>query len=254
MLRTMTPETRVGAARLARLALALALAGPPCAAASLAVVGLAQLGRENWTRDVGLAGNWVRDIVKGSDGFLWVATAGGLSRFDGRTFVNFTAASEPEMPSNSIAALATGADGRLWIGLEHGGVRRVENRRVHREPALDGLPPVPVRALLEGADGALWIGTEVGLWRWSATGLERLAPSAGSRSPASTVWPSTAPAGSGCRATRVWCGCASPTSTAGRVARSARSRSRSSRRATGCATGSATAGAVPPSRRLPTAR
>ena len=170
----------VASARLSRLALVLVLAwaqaGVLPAASTLSDVGLAQLGRENWTREVGLAGDWVRDIVRGTDGFLWVATSGGLSRFDGRSFVNFTAASAPELPGNSIAALAAGPGGRLWVGLEHGGVRVVERGRLRREPGLDLLPVSPVRTLLETPDGALWIGTETGLWRWDRNRLEGVAP------------------------------------------------------------------------------
>lgn len=165
------------ALRRAVAALLLAGAGPLGAAPPLSEVGLAQLGRESWTREVGLAGNWVRDIVRGADGFLWVATAGGLSRFDGRNFVNYTAVNDPELPSSSVAALAVGSAGRLWVGLEHGGLRVLVDGRLRAEPALAALPEVAVRTLLETPDGTLWIGTSAGLWRFGAGRLERVSPS-----------------------------------------------------------------------------
>ena len=140
---------------------------------------LAQHGLETWTQEAGLAGNWVRDILQGPDGFLWIATSGGLSRFDGRRFVNFTAVTEPELPGNAVTALASGPSGRLWIGLEHGGVRWFANGHIQRDERLAGLPPGAVRALVESPDGTLWIGTSAGLWRWrSGAGLANVAPDA----------------------------------------------------------------------------
>lgn len=172
----------------AALALSLAHLSPapgapvPSPAGSLGGLHLAQRGLETWTPDSGLAGSWVRDIVQGPDGFLWVATSGGLSRFDGRRFVNFTAALEPELPANSVTALATGASGQLWIGLEHGGVRRFADGHLRRDERLDDLPPAAVRSLLETGDGTLWIGTSAGLWRWRPeTGLTLVAPDAAGR-------------------------------------------------------------------------
>ena len=183
MLQPMSSPCPKGAARRqpaavpwAIVALVLALAPAGGVATPLGEVGLAQLGRERWTRDVGLAGNWVRDITRGPDGFLWVAASGGLSRFDGRSFVNYAAVNERELPSSSVAALAVGSQGRLWVGLEHGGVRVLERERLREEPALAALPPVSVRTLLEDAHGRLWIGTSAGLWRLDAAGLERVAP------------------------------------------------------------------------------
>lgn len=138
---------------------------------------LAQLGLESWAPDSGLSGSWVRAIVLGSDGFLWIGTSAGLSRFDGRRFVNFTASSEPDLPADSIGALAARSGGRLWIGLEHGGVRSYEAGHVRRDVRLDGLPAAPVRSLVESEDGTLWIGTSAGLWRWQPdSGLEVVAP------------------------------------------------------------------------------
>ena len=188
--------------------LGIALLGVPApaqeAGSGLGEVGLEQLGRETWTPDVGLAGSWVRDIVKAPDGFLWVATSGGLSRFDGRFFVNFTAANEPELPANSVTALAVGSGGRLWVGLDHGGVRVLVAGKLRPEPRLAELAHSAVRALFEAADGTLWIGTQSGLWRAGATGR----PSGSRPAPK----PSRPRSADWCRSARTSCWCA-PTGT-----------------------------------------
>jgi len=42
-----------------------------------------------YTQSDGLPFNDIYDVVEDGRGFLWVATAEGLSRFDGRKFENF---------------------------------------------------------------------------------------------------------------------------------------------------------------------
>ncbi len=56
--------------------------------------GLAQTGQyvfTNYTTAQGLADNQVQSLLTDSRGFLWAATAEGLSRFDGRNFKNYYA-------------------------------------------------------------------------------------------------------------------------------------------------------------------
>lgn len=159
------------------LALALASIGATSGGAtSLSAVGLAQLGLERWSTDQGLAGAWVRDLARTDDGFLWVATSRGLSRLDGARFVNFTTGETPDLPANSVQALAASPGARLWVGFEFGGVRRYEGGAFRTDPRLAALPDRPVRALVEASDGTLWVGTDSGLWKMTATDLEPVAP------------------------------------------------------------------------------
>ena len=51
--------------------------------------GLAQYRFDNWTTDDGLPQNTVSAILQTRDGYLWLATAGGLVRFDGLRFTVF---------------------------------------------------------------------------------------------------------------------------------------------------------------------
>ncbi len=153
--------------------LALLPSGSPAPAATEGngAPEISQLALERWSHEVGLAGGLVRDIVEDRTGFLWLATSGGLSRFDGRSFRNFTAATEPNLPGSQVHAIALGPDGLVRIGLEHGGVRIVDERGVRLSPRVEALPPVVVRSLLADAAGTLWIGTDRGLWRSGSGGL-----------------------------------------------------------------------------------
>lgn len=159
----------------AALLCALAWAAPATRAED--APGLAQLGVDRWGSEDGLGAAWVRDITEGRDGFLWIATANGLSRFDGRGFRQFESTGTAGLPHSGIAALASDSDGRLWVGLEFGGLRVLRDGKFSSPAEAQGLPgDIPVRTLrLDGA-GHLWVGTERGLWRLGPGGAQRVAP------------------------------------------------------------------------------
>src|SRR5690349_13934583 len=69
----------------------------------------------------GLAHYVVNRIVRDSHGFLWFCTRGGLSRFDGREFVNWGV--DDGLPVGDINALIEMPDGLFWIATERGLVR-----------------------------------------------------------------------------------------------------------------------------------
>ncbi len=65
----------------------------------------------------GLIQSTVKHIQKGGHGGLWLGTNNGLSRFNGKTFENFTTSNG--LPSNDITALLF-ADKALYIGTRKG--------------------------------------------------------------------------------------------------------------------------------------
>ena len=145
--------------------------------------GIAQFGIDRWSESEGLDSNWVRDIVEGPDGFMWIATNNGLLRFDGRSF-NPVAGSGPARSSlGPVAALARGSGGRLWIALEFGGVRLLPAGGPPRALPVPALPDdLSATALLEDPSGTLWIGTSTGLWRVEGETAQRIAPNTEARS------------------------------------------------------------------------
>ena len=50
---------------------------------------LTQYRIEAWQTEQGLPLNTVQSLLETSDGYLWVGTGGGLSRFDGMRFTTF---------------------------------------------------------------------------------------------------------------------------------------------------------------------
>lgn len=119
-----------------------------------------------WSSEHGLPTIAVNAITQTSDGYIWIGTLEGLSRFDGRTFSNFTSDNTKEFLSSSIYTLLAARDGSLWIGTVDGGLLCYRDRRFTRWTKREGLLDNEVRALWQTADGAVWIGTGQGVNVW----------------------------------------------------------------------------------------
>lgn len=72
---------------------------------------------KTYTTIDGLPHNDVRDIVEDRDGFLWIATWDGLSRFDGSEFTNYyhVPGDSLSLPYFSIEQLCIDKENTLWI-------------------------------------------------------------------------------------------------------------------------------------------
>lgn len=76
----------------------------------------------------GLSQSNVHDITQDQSGYLWIATARGLNRFDGKTFDHFTIADG--LPNNWITSIYTGADNVVWTGDQRGNISKIDGSRV----------------------------------------------------------------------------------------------------------------------------
>ncbi len=66
----------------------------------------------------GLVHDKVKDIARGAGADLWIATEGGVSRFDGVEFQNYT--TNQGLPSDAVQAIAVDSNGRVWAGTDNG--------------------------------------------------------------------------------------------------------------------------------------
>ena len=144
-----------------------------------------------YTTADGLAHNDVNRIVKDSRGFLWFCTAGGLSRFDGYAFTNFS--TEQGLPTSNVNDLLETRGGDYWVATTGGLVRFDPKGRPSRRtghPTDDTSAPMftvvsddgdprarIITVLREGRDGTIWVGTHNGLYRLElANGRRSLRP------------------------------------------------------------------------------
>ncbi|MDC8830715.1 EAL domain-containing protein [Alteromonas gilva] len=69
----------------------------------------------------GLVQDSVADILIDNDGFVWIATDGGLDRYDGYRVEHITGNND-ELASTPIETLFLDSNNRLWIGTQYRGV------------------------------------------------------------------------------------------------------------------------------------
>lgn len=102
-------------------------------------------------------------LAQTRNGYLWVGTQQGLTRFNG---VEFRVLREPEarhLESGKITALLATRDGSLFIGCEGFGVTRWKGGAFTHYGTNNGLPNADIHCFVEKPDGAVWVGTEGGL-------------------------------------------------------------------------------------------
>jgi signal transduction histidine kinase/ligand-binding sensor domain-containing protein len=131
---------RITARVLLQIAVLLQLVAP---AAHARVNGM-QEGEFNysvhrWQQEQGLPQNTVSDVLQGHDGYLWLATYGGLARFDGDRFVTFDGGKTPAFRKcGGIVTLAESRKGELWITDDVGNIVRMKGQRFEFVEAFPG--------------------------------------------------------------------------------------------------------------------
>lgn len=65
--------------------------------------------------DEGLPQSSVNDIIQTKDGYIWLATYGGLVRFDGLSFTTFNRSNTPGLVEERIIGLFEDSEGGIWV-------------------------------------------------------------------------------------------------------------------------------------------
>lgn len=74
---------------------------------------------KRFTTQHGLAGNTVYRCTEDHQGYLWICTESGISRFDGKQFQNFT--TEQGLPDNEVLQVVCDRDDKIWVSCFHQG-------------------------------------------------------------------------------------------------------------------------------------
>lgn len=82
--------------------------------------------------DEGLPSNEVYHVIQDSDGYIWIATANGVSRFDGTKFENF--GMEEGLVESTIHEIYIDYKGRIWFIASTGKLCTYENGRIYPYP------------------------------------------------------------------------------------------------------------------------
>jgi signal transduction histidine kinase/ligand-binding sensor domain-containing protein len=124
-----------------------------------------QYTRQVWHIQDGLPEETVQAVQQTPDGYLWIGTTGGLSRFDGSRFLTWSRNTQPGLTENSVFCLLEARDGSLWLGTEGGGLIHYDRGVFRAYGPREGLTDGFVRTVMEDDAGRLWIGTDNGLFR-----------------------------------------------------------------------------------------
>ncbi|HEY4205689.1 MAG TPA: histidine kinase [Puia sp.] len=90
----------------------------------------------NYDISDGLAGSTAYCIAQDKEGFMWIGTETGLSRFDGTHFTNYTTADG--LPDLEVLQMFCDSKGRLWMALFHPSVCYYYKGKIHN-PGNDSL-------------------------------------------------------------------------------------------------------------------
>jgi signal transduction histidine kinase/ligand-binding sensor domain-containing protein len=118
-----------------------------------------------WSSENGLPQNSVHQIFQTQDGYIWIATEGGITRFNGLQFVDFNQQSDPMFTSNDTCCIAEDRSGVLWVGTADG-LLRYSGGEFRRYTTADGLPSLAILTLVSTDDGFLLVNTAGGLAKY----------------------------------------------------------------------------------------
>jgi signal transduction histidine kinase/ligand-binding sensor domain-containing protein len=122
----------------------------------------ASLQHQSWSTEAGLPQTSVHQILQSRDGYLWLATEGGVVRYDGMSFKTFSHETDPTFTSNDVTSLAEDRDGNLWFGTADGLIENAKGR-LQRLSQSDGMPTSSVLSLAPANDGSIFVLTGGGL-------------------------------------------------------------------------------------------
>jgi ligand-binding sensor domain-containing protein/signal transduction histidine kinase len=111
--------------------------------------------------DQGMSSSYVWAILQDKSGNLWFGTwMGGVSKYDGESFVHFTEAAG--LSDNIVISILEDKSGNLWFGTAGGGLSKYDGESFFHFTEATGLSHNRVISILEDKSGNLWFGTDGG--------------------------------------------------------------------------------------------
>jgi len=114
--------------------------------------------------DVAYNPNYIVALAVDAQGVVWAGTwGGGLSRYDGKTWRQYTVAEG--LPGNHVFMLHIDPKGTMWIGTNNGLAKMNQTGRFDVLTTQDGLFNNAVFSMATGKDGTMWVGSFGGVAR-----------------------------------------------------------------------------------------
>lgn len=121
---------------------------------------------ENITSEQGLADRLINAIIQDKQGYIWIGSAEGLTRYDGYSCVIYRhkASDKFSLSDNEVYSLFLDKEGTLWIGT-HNGLNRYDAKNdrfdVFQQNSKDdnSIGGNAIMSFAEDTFGNIWIGT-----------------------------------------------------------------------------------------------
>jgi ligand-binding sensor domain-containing protein/serine phosphatase RsbU (regulator of sigma subunit) len=107
----------------------------------------------------GLAQSTVYDIIQDQNDYLWLGTSAGVSRFDGKEFVNYSL--ENGIAENGVRTIFRDEKNIIWFGHSGGGVSIFDGHEFRVYSAPGDLFSSDITAILLDQQGNIWICSEL---------------------------------------------------------------------------------------------
>ncbi len=109
----------------------------------------------------GLPTGEANTILQTKDGYIWIGSYGGLIKYDGTTFRNYSL--DGVINSSSIRALYEDNQGRLWIGTNDKGIIVYENDEFKSIESPDNHSFLCIRDFAEADNGVIYAASNSGV-------------------------------------------------------------------------------------------
>ena len=119
-----------------------------------------------WGMNNGLPQSSVNDIIQTRDGYLWIATFGGLVRFNGQTFTTFNRSNSKGLQSDRILMLYEDHSGAIWCSTEDGLVR-YDHGSFRSFQYLNSAYNYSPLMIAEDTHGLLWVSVDAKPYRFA---------------------------------------------------------------------------------------
>jgi len=140
--------------------------------------GISMYDGERWQilliEDEPVAGNRIRDLARGLDDTVWIATGSGVSQVqaaDGALITLLTAANTPLL-SPDVRVIQPDAAGGLWLGA--GGASFYKEPNWTNYSPVEGLAGTEVQAITIDRESRTWLGSKTGLSIWTGSAFFNL--------------------------------------------------------------------------------
>lgn len=130
----------------------------------------------SYTTKNGLPSIDIQDIVQDEKGFIWLATAKGLSRFDSSGFLNFSTdkSDKNSLPDILVEEMILMPDGELWMSINEIGIT-VFNKSTQKstsvknnQSSLFQMPNSDLFGMAKDKNGDVWFSLfGEGIYQWS---------------------------------------------------------------------------------------